>query len=580
MNVNSYFSQTQATMGNIPRSGIDRTCRHKTTFNSGDLIPVFLDQWILPGDTFTIDVNAFVRMSTPIHPVLDDAFLDINFFAIPYRLIWDDFETFMGAAKDPSEWKNPREVIPPFIDLGRPSAYGTVRKGCILDYMGIPINDDNDSNINDSLPQVSALPQRAYCLVYNDWYRAEAFDEPLYIPKDSVTRPPINPAEGESDSDLDDIVAKAYTGCTYPVKVNKFFDYFTSALPSPQRGEAVGIPVTNPFLPVGTRSETVTTEPDFNFLPLHGSHLNSGSKNILGATVDSDSDSSFLSWFSSTSSDLSEGNSAYFDNLWSKLSATNLGTINDLRIAIQIQKLLEADARGGTRYTSLIRSHFNITSPDARLQRSEFLGGKRIKIGMQQVAQTSSTDEVSPQGNLAAYSLTSDYGSYVTYSATEHCIILGLACVRTKQTYAYGLEKQWSVRDRYDVYWPELANIGELPIYNAEIYAYGHPLGPSQESGIFGYNEAFAEYRYKPNYATASFRPQYKRSLDVWTYISRYNSMPYLSSEWLKQDLSNVDQTLAVSADLEDQFIADFKFIYQMYRPMPLYSIPGQGSAI
>lgn len=580
MNVNSYFSQTQATMGNIPRSGIDRSFRHKTTFNSGDLIPVFLDQWILPGDTFTIDVNSFVRMSTPIHPVLDDAYIDINFFAIPYRLIWNDFETFMGAAKDPSEWQNPRVVIPPFIDLGRGADYGTVRKGCILDYMGVPINDELDSNNTGTLPLISALPTRAYCLVYNDWYRAEAFDEPLYIPKDSITRTPVDVSGGENIVDIDDLVSKAYTGCTYPARVNKFFDYFTSALPSPQRGEAVGIPVTNPFLPVGTRSETVTSEPFFNRDALHGTNLSSDIINFLGGNPGYDNNEANLTWYTSTVDGIYEGSDATIDNLWSKLSATNLGTINDLRIAIQIQKLLEADARGGTRYTSLIQSHFGVKSPDARLQRSEFLGGKRIKIGMQQVAQTSSTDEVSPQGNLAAYSLTSDYGSYVTYSATEHCIILGLACVRTKQTYAYGLEKQWSVRDRYDVYWPELANIGELPIYNAEIYAYGHPLGPSQESGIFGYNEAFAEYRYKPNYATASFRPQYKRSLDVWTYISRYSSMPYLSSEWLKQDLNNVDQTLAVGAELEDQFIADFKFIYQMYRPMPLYSIPGQGSAI
>lgn len=580
MNVNSYFSQTKATMGNIPRSGIDRSFRHHTTFNSGDLIPVFLDQWVLPGDTFTIDVNSFVRMSTPIHPVMDDAYLDINFFAIPYRLIWNDFETFMGAAKDPSEWSNPREVIPPFIDLNRGPDWGSVRKGSVLDYMGIPINDSNDSDLTGTLPYISALPPRAYCLVYNDWYRAEAFDEPLYIPKDSVTREPVDLSGGENITDLDDIIAKAHTGCTYPVKVNKFFDYFTSALPSPQRGEAVGIPITNPFLPVGTRDETVGYSPDFNRRSLHADGLNSDVMNVLGANPGYEQTDAYLNWYYSSGPDPNSGISATIDNLWSKLSASNLGTINDLRIAIQIQKLLEADARGGTRYTSLIQSHFGVKSPDARLQRTEFLGGKRCRLSMQQVAQTSSTNEVSPQGNLAAYSLTSDYGSYVTYSATEHCIILGLACVRTKQTYAYGLEKQWSVRDRYDVYWPELANIGELPIYNAEIYAYGSPEGSSQESGIFGYNEAFAEYRYKPNYATGAFRPQYKRSLDIWTYVSRYNSQPYLSSDWLKQDKSNVDQTLAVTSELEDQFIADFKFTYQMYRPMPLYSIPGQGSAI
>lgn len=579
MNVNSYFSNTSARIGNIPRSGIDRSYRHHTTFNSGDLIPIFLDQWVLPGDTFTLDVNAFVRMSTPIHPVMDDAYIDINFFAIPYRLIWDDFETFMGAATDPSEWKNPREVIPPFIDLARPESHGNVRKGSIIDFMGIPINNPDDSDLTGPLPYVSALPPRAYCLVYNDWYRAEAFDEPLYIPKDSSTRPPIDPSAGESDQDLDDIVMKAWTGCTKPAKVNKFFDYFTSALPSPQRGEAVGIPISNPLLPVGSTNELIPSGIGLNTSALHSSGLSSDTFNILGAYPGENSSSDNLNWYITDAN--TYGNTpATIDNLWSRLSATNLGTINDLRTAIQIQKLLEADSRGGTRYTSLIRSHFNISSPDARLQRSEFLGGKRIRLSVTQVAQTSSTDETSPQGNLAAYSLTSDSSSYVTYSATEHMIILGLACVRTKQTYSYGLEKQWSVRDRYDVYWPELANIGELPIYNAEIWAYDSPLGVPQESGIFGYNEAFAEYRYKPNLATGAFRPQYKRSLDVWTYTSRFNERPSLSSEFLKQDVSNVDQTLAVQSSLEDQFIADFKFNYQMYRPMPLYSIPGQGSAI
>lgn len=583
MNVNSYFSKTESRLGNIPRSGIDRSFNHRTTFNAGKLVPIFSDEWILPGDTITLDLNAFVRMSTPIHPVMDDAYLDINFFAVPYRLVWDEFEKFMGAADNPEDWKSPNYPLPPTILLNNdPLTYGYVKKGSVLDYLNIPVNDPDvivDSVSGFVLPMVNAFLPRAYALIYNDWYRAESIDDPAYVAKDSRSRHLLEPSAGDTDDTLDDPIMTAHLGGAC-FTVNKFFDYYTSALPSPQRGPAVGIPISqNPLLPVGPQSDTHT----FGSGPIVFTGGPSDSWSTLGGYADMDTLSADLqAFYSSASPGVGDGNGTNIsiNNLWSKLSVSNLGTINDLRVAFQIQKMMETEARSGTRYTSLIQGHFGVRSPDARLQRSEYLGGKRIRIGMQQVAQTSSTDETSPQGNLAAYSLTSDSGSYFTYSATEHCMLLGLACVRTKNSYAFGVNKNWFVRDRFDVYWPELANIGELPIWNDELFAY-HAAndvsydGLPESTGIFGYQEAWAQYRYKNNVVSGAFRPQLKQSLDVWTYVDDYSTAPSLSPGWLQQGTANVDRTLAVTSELEDQFLADFKFYYKMYRPMPLYSIPG-----
>lgn len=579
MNRNTQSRFSVAPQVDIKRSIFDRSFQHKTTGNVGDLIPFFVDE-VLPGDTFVVDTAFVARMTTPIKPVMDNAYMDIFYFAVPNRLLWDHWKEFCGE-NNSSPWADETEYTIP--QLTAPS--GGWRKGTIADYMGIPINVENIS--------VNALPFRAYALIWNEWFRDQNVQEPCVVSKDDATNAGTN-AEASANP------ANAELG-GMPCKVNKFHDYFTSALPEPQKGDPVSIgltgdlPVTFGSPTAGYYLDTSLSPPDsfvsgspLRFLsnslvdpdrhyPLVVSRSRIGAKaydlNFLGDHAYSNTDSPLTVDGSNlvlrTSNEFTDSNRV----LSAKVELSNLAfiTINELRLAFATQRLLERDARGGTRYTEVLRAHFGVSSPDARLQRPEYLGGKRVPINMNQVLQMSASSGDSPQGNAAAYSLTSDASSSFTYSATEHCYILGLACVRTDHSYQQGIERMWSRKRRFDFYYPALANIGETAILNKEIFAQGN----SYDDLAFGYQEAWAEYRYKPNRISGAFRSQYDRSLDVWHYGDDYSKLPTLSAGWMAETPVNVDRTLAVPSTTEDQMIFDFAIRLKCTRPMPIYSVPG-----
>lgn len=543
----SRFAYAPTNIG-ISRSTFDRSSTHKTTFDAGYLIPIFADEY-LPGDTFSMDTSVLARMSTPIFPVMDNAYLDIYFFAVPYRLVWDNWKAFMGESPD-DPYVNPIKYSIP--QLTAPTN-GDIEYSSILDYFGIPAGTTVDS--------VSALPVRAYCLIWNEWFRDQNLQNAIPIPKGDSDIPyvsfdDITPPEDDPEYYVDE----AWRG-GYPAPVNKYHDYFTSALKEPQKGDPVAIPLNG-------------------FAPVYAIGSNNGEfvESVEGGDV-------WVSYDNNVPTALPR-----IGNLYANLSNPALAdmgvyaTINDLRYAFQIQKLLEADNRYGTRYTEIIKGHFNVDSPDGLLQRPEFLGGKRVHLNIQQVIQTSATDEVSPQGNAAAYSLTIDRGSSFTKSFTEHGIIIGLACVRTQHTYQQGVERFWNRKDRYDFYFPELANISEQPILNKEIWNGSSDSNKQARLGsydaalsnqYFGYQEPWAEYRYKPNRVSGFFRSSYVGSLDSWHYADFYNSQPYLSSEWIRETPVNIDRTLAVESSIADQILCDFYFDVKTTRPMPVYSIPG-----
>lgn len=566
MNRNSNSRFAQAPQVDIQRSTFDRSSGHKTTFNAGKLVPIYVDE-VLPGDTFEMKTSAIIRGSTPIFPVMDNANLDIYFFFVPNRLVWGHWKEFNGE-NTTSKWEQTVEYSIP--QMAAPSGNGKVvgwEKGTLADYMGIP------TLVGPGAPQANAqwtvnhLPFRAYCLIWNEWFRDQNLQDPVLIDTgDSQTNgthlvPETDPIVSQNQA--------ALTGANL-LPVNKYFDYFTGALPEPQKGPDVLLPLGNTAPVITTNSDVAgitTSSPGLRFKS--NTPINSqanlavapggyGTGNLIHTTANAD---------------LANGNMIPA-NLYADLGNATAATINELRLAFQLQRMYEKDARGGTRYIEIIKSHFGVTSPDARLQRPEYLGGERIPINIDQVIQTSGTMEgTTPQGNTGAYSLTGNQGSYFKHSFVEHGYVLGLACVRTEHTYQQGLEKIWNRKNRFDFYWPALANIGEQAILNKEIYLQSSEKANEQ---AFGYQEAWAEYRYKPSRVSSAFRSNIETgSLDAWHYADYYEELPKLSAEWVQETHKNVDRTLAVQSTLEDQYIADFWFKCKCTRPMPIYSIPG-----
>lgn len=545
-NTQAHFA-TNPTNIDISRSKFTRPSTHKTTFNTGDLIPIYIDE-VLPGDTAIMDMSAIVRMSTPIYPVMDNAFCDIYYFFVPNRLVWEHWREFNGQ-NNTTFWEQPTEYEIPTTT----APTGGWAKGTIADYMGIPTLIENI--------EINSLPFRAYCLIYNEWFRDENLKQPANVNLDDTNQTGSNGTNYITDAQLGGM----------PAKAAKYPDYFTTALPEPQKGPDVMLPLgqTAPItgqMMVLSSSETDEvkghlytpgTNTTYADLQVHhpqgtGTLGQIGLKYINGDT-------------------LTEGNETFTNNLEADLSQATGATINMLRQAFAIQRLYEKDARGGTRYTEIIRAHFGVISPDARQQRPEYLGGSRFPININQVVQTSSTDTTTPQGNVSAYSLTGMSKHTYTKSFTEHGYIIGLAVVRTDHTYQQGIERMWSRKKRFDFYWPSLANIGEQAILNKEIYA----QGTDADEEAFGYQEAWAEYRYKPSRVSSAFRSNYQTTLDAWHYADYYTSQPILGSEWIDETRANMNRTIAVQDQLEDQFIADFYFKNTMVRPMPMYSIPG-----
>lgn len=544
-NVESRFAENPTNL-DISRSRFVRSSSVKTSFNAGELIPFYVDE-VLPGDTFSVDDSKVIRMSTLLTPIMDNLYLDTYYFFVPNRLVWSHWREFMGENTQ-SAWLPAVEYTVPQINAPSETGWNV---GTIADYMGIPIGVSGLS--------VSALPFRAYTLICNEWFRDQNLTDPLYYDDGDIA---INGSNGNSDSDI--------VKGGMPFKVAKYHDYFTSCLPAPQKGPDVLLPLGS-TAPVHTALGVDNSGYDaaaLRFTASGGVPL--GNHNLFIGRSSSDT-VGILYQDGDTYTSGTSVSSLRPVNLVADLTNATASTVNQLRLAFQIQKLYEKDARGGTRYIEILKSHFGVTSPDSRLQRPEYLGGSRKPINITQVVQNSSTTDDSPQGNTAAWSATIDSESVFTKSFVEHGFVIGLLCVRYNHTYQQGLDRMWSRKGRFDYYWPVFANIGEQAVLNKEIYA----QGTSEDDEVFGYNEAWADYRYKPSRTSGYMRSQAPISLDVWHLGDDYAELPALSDSWIREDSTIVDRVLAVTSDISHQFYGDIFVRNKSVRPMPVYSIPG-----
>lgn len=529
---------------NISRSKFNRDCSVKTSFNVGQLIPFYLDE-VLPGDTFQVKTSLVARLQPLVTAPMDNLYLDTYYFFVPNRLVWEHWKELNGENTE-SAWIPQTEYQVPQIT----APAGGWNIGTIADYFGVPTGVSGLS--------ISALPFRAYSLIVNEWFRDQNLKDPLDTPVTDATVQGVNTGNYITDC------AKG----GQPFIAAKLHDYFTSCLPGPQKGPDVLISVEG-FSPLVADSamHTFSGSPKVTYNTSAPPTSSWHHPLVLAGSGDSTTGE-----IRAGLNNISEGATNFAitqTNLG--VSGTNATTINQLRMAFQIQKMYEKDARGGTRYTEMIKSHFGVTSPDARLQRPEYLGGERVPININQVIQQSGTTDTSPQGNVAGYSVTSDsHGDFIR-SFTEHGMIIGLCVARYEHTYQQGLNRFWSKKSRTDFYLPVLANIGEQPVFNKEIYA----QGTDADDEVFGYQEAWADYRYKPSIVTGEMRSNHDRSLDCWHFADDYDSAPALSSGWIDEDKSSVDRALAVQSSVSNQLFADFYIQNATTRPMPVYSIPG-----
>lgn len=535
MNRNSEQHYAQVPRAEIRRSRFKRDFNLLTTINEGDLVPIYCDE-VLPGDTAKINMNALMRMSTPLYPVMDNCNCDFYFFFVPSRLLWKHFENLMGQ-NDSSYWAEPVEYTTPKTKAPK----GGWKVGTVADYFGIPTGVDNI--------EVNSLPFRAYTKIWNEWFRDENLSEPRPMSTGDETTEGAN----ENDGGLNSPEKGGQL-----LKVTKYKDYFTSCLPSPQKGEAVTLPMSgdaNVYM-----YSTVQNKVYDGNIWLESTNANAPCFNQQGDKL--------VQVFGSKTKNGSDETQSVFK---ADLSSVTAATINELRQAIAVQHILERDARTGTRYKEILQGAWGVTSPDARLDRSEYIGGYRLPININQVVQTSSTDSTSPQGNTGAYSMTTMSRNMCTYSATEHGFIIGLAAVRVEHSYQQGLARMWTRSTRFSYYDPMLANLGEQAVLNQEIYAQGN----TQDKEVFGYQEAWADYRYRTNMVTSEMRSTYTQTLDAWHYADKYSELPKLSGRWITEDKKNIDRTLAVQSTNSHQFICNFYFDQTWTRPLPIYSIPG-----
>jgi len=509
-------SFSQVPKATIQRSSFDRSHGHKTTMDVGYLIPLLVDE-ALPGDTYKVDMTAFARLATPIFPIMDNMYLDSQFFAVPIRLLWDNWEKFNGAQDNPGDSTD-------FTLPQMTSPVGGYLANSLSDYFSIPTEIAGLSH--------HSLYHRAYNLIWNTWYRDQNMQDSVVVDKDDG---PDNPAD------------------YLLLRRGKRHDYFTSSLPFPQKGDAVQ-------MPLGVSAPIVVSNPDTdtwlvrnastNALTDTGGMLGDGG-GLLKAAVG--------------------GTGLILDpngRLIADLSSAAAATINTIRNAVTVQQIFELDARGGTRYTELIKQHFGVTSPDARLQRPEYLGGGSTPVNISPIPQTGSTDGVSPQGNLAAMGTALATGHGFTMSFTEHCLIIGIVSVRADLTYQQGLNRMFSRLTRFDFALPTLAHIGEQAVLQKEIYA----LGTADDDIVFGYQERFAEYRYKPSVVSGLFRSNAPGTLHAWHLSQEFSGAPELDNDFIVEN-PPVDRVIAVPA--QPHFILDSYFRMHCARPLPLFGVPG-----
>lgn len=537
----------------MSRSRFDMDHDLNTSFNVGQLIPLGQAFEVLPGDTIKWSTSSLVRLTTLRAPIMSNMFFDTYYFFVPFRLIWEHYTNFLGE-NDSTPWVSDTTYSIPQLK----SPIGGWSVGSLADYFGIATGVGNIS--------VSALPFRAYAKIVKDWF----YDENSQYPPDYI----VGDATIQGNNGTNYVTDIAKGGM--PFNIAKLHDIFTSCLPAPQKGDSV-------LLPLGDISLGSAE------LPVYGGPTNRGSgysevqypihyiTTATGQYLGIDNNEYSINGSSPLTIDpLTNIGSAVPDNLIANLGSTSVSsssstTINDLRLAFQTQRLLERMARGGTRYFEILASQWGVIAPQGLIQRSEYLGGSRSDIRVNTVVQTSSTDSTSPQGNLTGYSVSTNNHRDFIKSFSEPGYIIGLGAVRYMHSYSQGIPKTYMRKDRFDFYNQAFAFIGEQPIMNYQIYA----QGTEQDNEVFGYNEAWVDYRYMPNLITGEMRPTAQTSLDVWHLGDHYTTLPRLSSEWLMEDKSNVDRVITVSSNVSNQFVADIYFSVDAIRPMPLYSIPG-----
>lgn len=535
----------------MKRTKFDRSHVYKTTFDSGKLIPVFVDE-VLPGDTTRMSVNYFARLATPIKPIMDNIYLDWFFFFVPNRLVWEHWQNFCFEQEDPDDSTD--YVIPAVSATGNSqNAY----VGSLWDYFGLPVNTSGN------LSGISALPFRGVYLIWNEWFRDENLQKSVKIQKGDTNEVLNSARAAEQPSWVFSSGTNIVPGFACPPR-GKRHDYFTSALPWTQKGPGVSIGLAGTAPIEGFKALTQT-----GYIPTSSIAFNDNLYNGSGS-----SPKSTVAWDNSKSSIV--GNitpssimSSDFSGVFANLDESSLFTINSLRTAFQMQKFYERLARGGSRYTEVLRSFFGVVSPDARLQRPEFLGSFTKMVNVNPIAQTSATDNTSPQGNLSAYGVTAAKFHGFTKSFVEHGYIFGFVCARADLTYQQGINKMWLRSTVYDFYWPTFAHLGEQAIELREIYA----QGSKADTTVFGYQERYSEYRYKPSQITGKFRSSVVNgSLDKWHLSQFFNNAPTLNEEFIIEN-PPIERIIAVPS--EPEFLLDIGFRYTTVRPMPMFGTPG-----